>query len=330
VRSSLNRVLNSAFDNGSDLLLLQDDSDRNVISGNTFGRAKHSELSIRCASQNVIRDNDFDNPGQKAMELFDCQGVSDAPVRLDDARRNLVEWNRFSGTGPAGQSHYFNAIQHGGQETIVRYNVFTGNLGGGVNYQFYGDESLFVYGNCLYNNTFYNNRCSAIIGQSGRSDRFHDNRVTNDLVYRNSDCRGGKGQVSIENGRQVILMENAELKADPGFVDADGGDFHLRAGSSVIDTGSFVAEAETTGNGTALPVDDAGWFYDGFGIPGEAGDLIQIEGHSDPVRVISVDYATDTLTLATSASWRRGDGVHLAYSGQAPDMGAFETLAVQK
>jgi hypothetical protein len=329
VRSSLNRVLNSSFDDGSDLLVLQDDSDRNVLSGNTFGRASHSLVSIRCSSQNVIRNNDFRNPKQKAMEIYDCEGVSDAPVRLDDARRNVVELNRFSGTAPAGQSHYFNAIQHGGQESIVRFNVFTGNLGGGVNYQHYGDESLFVYGNRLYNNTFYDNRCYAIIGQTGPSRRFSDNRVANNVLYRNSDCNGRGGQTSIRNGRQVILLKNAELKADPGFVDAVGGDFSLKAESNQIDSGSFIAKAVTEGNGSELAVDDANWFYDGFGISGEAGDLIQIEGQATVVRIVEIDYETDTLTLASSISWRRGDGVHLAYAGEAPDMGAFEYAAQQ-
>ena len=62
------------------------------------------------------------------------EGVSDAPVRLDDARRNLIEFNRFLGTAPAGRNHKYNAIQHGGQQNIVRYNLFRDNLGGGVNY----------------------------------------------------------------------------------------------------------------------------------------------------------------------------------------------------
>jgi hypothetical protein len=330
VRSTLNRVMNSSFDDGSDLLLLQDDSDRNVLTGNSFGSASHSTISIRCSSQNVIRDNDFDNPDQKAMELFDCEGVSDAPVRTDDARRNLIERNRFSGTAPAGQSHYFNAIQHGGQENIVRHNVFVRNLGGGVNYQFYGEESLFVYGNRLYNNTFYENRCYAIIGQRGSSRRFFDNRVTNNLLYRNSDCHGRGGrQVSIENGKQVILLENAEPKDDPGFADASAGNFNLRPESSQIDAGSFVAKASQSGTGTELAVDDAKWFYDGFRIDGEAGDHIRIEGQSAAVPVTAIDYESNTLTLASSASWRRGDGVHPAFAGDAPDMGAFEHAAPQ-
>lgn len=324
VRSSLNRVVDSSFDDGSDLLLLQDDSNHNLLAGNRFGSASHSLISIRCSSENVIRGNVFNNPDQKAMEIYDCEGVSDAPVRLDDTRRNVVEWNRFEGTAAAGQDHYFNAIQHGGQEAIVRFNVFTGNLGGGVNYQYYSDESLVVRGNRLYNNTFVGNRCHAIIGQRGSSRSFSDNRVVNNLLYGNVDCRGANDQVSLRDDRQVIWLENAEPKSRPAFVDANNGDFRLLPESSEIDAGVFVARAAADGEGTRLRVDDAGWFHDGFGIPGERGDRVQIEGQSVAFEVTDVDYDAATLVLAAPAKWRRGDGVHLVFSGRAPDMGAFE------
>jgi hypothetical protein len=325
VRSPMNRISGSRFEGGSDLLLLQDDSDRNVVSGNTFGRASHSLISVRCSGHNAIRGNVFNNPDQKALEIYDCEGVSDAPVRLDDTKRNLIEFNHFNGTAPAGQSHYFNAIQHGGQLTIVRYNLFTGNMGGGVNYQYYDQESLFVYGNRLYNNTFHGNRCYAVIGQSGSSRQFFDNRVTNNLMQGNTDCSGSRGQVSIRNRRQVILKGNAELDSDPGFEDVPAGDFRLRPDSRQVDAGAFVAKVTTDGYGTSLPVDDASWFYDGFGITGETGDIVMLEGQSTPVRVVAVDHENGVLQLAAPMRWRRGDGVHPAFTGSGPDVGAFET-----
>lgn len=324
VRSSMNRITGSRFADGSDLLLLQDDSDQNVVSGNTFGYASHSLISIRCSSHNAIRGNVFHNPDQKALEIYDCEGVSDAPVRLDDTKRNLIEFNRFGGTAPAGQSHYFNAIQHGGQRTIVRYNLFTGNMGGGVNYQYYDQESLFVYGNRLYNNTFHGNRCYAVIGQSGSSRHFFDNLVVNNLIQGNTDCTGGGGQVNIRNGSQVILKGNAELGPDPGFEDLAGGDLRLRPDSRQVDAGAFVAKAGTDGSGTSLPVDDASWFYDGFAIAGETGDLVMLEGQVTPVRVVGVDLESNVLQLSAPMRWRRGDGVHPAFTGSAPDVGAYE------
>lgn len=324
VRTTESTVINSSFDNGSDLLLLQDDSDRNRILFSDFGSAAHSLISIRCGSGNVIRGNIFDNPDQKAMEIFDCEGVSDAPVRLDDTVRNVVEYNGFLGTAAAGSDNDYNAIQHGGQRTIVRFNVFAENLGGGVNYQEYSDESLFVNRNRLFNNTFYNNRCGAIIGQSGPSNRFFDNKVRNNLLYRNTNCSGGGSQTSIQDSSSVILLSNSILTVDPGFVNAAGGEFMLQATSQEIDNGMFIAEATQDGSGTQLQVDDSGWFYDGFGIAGEQGDAVRIEGQSDTARIVAIDYESHTLTLDRALNWSAGDGVHTAFSGAAPDVGAFE------
>ena len=39
---------------------------------------------------------------------------------------------------------------------------------------------------------------------------------------------------------------------------------------------------------------------------------------------MAINYATNTLTLSTALVWKSGDGVHLNYSGNAPDVGAFE------
>jgi hypothetical protein len=324
VRTTDSVVSNSSFAGGSDLLLLQDDSNRNIIRTSLFGRAGHSLISIRCSSNNVIRGNEFDNPDQKAMEVYDCEGISDAPVRLDDASRNLIELNRFYGTAASSSSNRYNAIQHGGQWTIVRHNVFADNLGGGVNYQYYSDESLYVYGNRLYNNTFYNNQCYAIIGQSGPSSRFHDNRVKNNLLYLNSSCSGGGNQVSIADSSQVILSGNSLVNSDPGFVNASAKNFELVDTSQQIDAAEFVTTAVGGGNGVTLTVADASWFYDGFNIGGETGDTIRIENSAASARIVSIDYAANTVSLSSPLDWNNGDGVHVAYNGSAPDVGAFE------
>jgi hypothetical protein len=330
VRSTRNRVLGSSFENGSDLLILQDDSNENVIQDNTFGRASHSLISVRCSSRNIIRENEFNNPDQKAVELYDCEGVSDAPVRLDNAKQNLVEKNRFYGTAASDRNYRFNAIQHGGQQTIVRFNVFTENLGGGSNYQHYSDESLHVYENRLYHNTFFNNRCHAIIGSDTTSGSFYDNRVVNNLLYRNTDCSGGNEQTDIRNPSLVILINNSVVDSDPGFVSTETKDFQLTTNSAQIDAGVFLAAATSTGNGRVIDVDEAGWFSDGFGIPGELGDVIQIEGGSSTARIASIDYESNVLTLVSALAWIEGDGVHLKFEGVAPDVGAFESTVIGK
>jgi hypothetical protein len=324
VRSTYNRVLNTVFKEGNDSILLQDNSDYNLVEKNTFITARHSLMSIRCSNFNMIRNNTFANPRQKAVEIYDCEGISDAPHRLNATKRNVFEGNSFTETAAADREYRYNAIQHGAQQTIVRHNIFRNCEGGGVNYQHYLDESIYVYGNRLYNNTFYNNRCYAVIGNSGFTSRYYDNRVVNNLFYKNNDCDGRGGQTRIDDPREVILINNALAITDPQFVDERNNDFHLMSSSPYIDKGVFVTKTTAAGNGKSLRVVDAGYFYDGFGIPGETGDLIQLEGQSIQARIIAIDYASNILTLDQSLTWKKDQGVHLAFSGNSPDMGAFE------
>ena len=217
VRSSLNRILENRFEDGNDDLLLQDSSNFNMVERNTFTGAAHSLVSIRCANVNTIRGNRFDNAVQKAIEIFDCEAVSDAPFQLDATKRNLIEGNVFLRTRGSVSNYKYNAIQHGGQYTIVRRNVFSNAAGGGVNFQQYASESLFVYGNRLYHNTFYSNRCFAIVGNRGAPKQYYDNRAINNLLYLNRDCAGSGDQVSIDDPAAVVLTANA---VESRFVEA--------------------------------------------------------------------------------------------------------------
>jgi len=228
-RTTHSRIVNNTFsDSGGDQMVLQDASDHNLIAGNTFYAAYHSLLSIRCSEHNIIRDNVFDNPDQKAVEIYDCEGTSDAPYRLDSTARNVFESNDFVRTRADTDDHSYNAIQHGAQHTIVRRNVFRGCLGGGVNYQHYSDESLFVYGNRMLQNTFYDNRCHGIIGDDPNDPtRYYDHQVMNNLLYLNRDCSGGGEQIRIPDPTVVIFSHNALATQDPGFVDEIGFDLRL-------------------------------------------------------------------------------------------------------
>jgi parallel beta-helix repeat protein len=324
VRSSDNRLVSNTFDDGNDNMILVDSADRNLIQGNTFQEGRHSLLSVRCSNFNVFRSNSFSNTKQKAIEIYDCEGTStDTPYRLDATKHNLFELNSVTKTLASDLDHRYNGIQHGGQQTIVRRNIFRNNDGGAVSYQGYADESLYVYGNRMYSNTFFANRCHGIIGSSGTAN-FRDQIVKNNLLYKNVTCSGGPEQTRIVDPNAVVLINNAIETIAPGFANEAGNDFHLAAGSRMIDAGVALTNSAAAGSGTSLRVQDASNFYDGYGIPGEVGDTIQFVGGPAVAVVISIDYATNTLTLDRSLAWSAGAGVSLKYSGARPDVGAFE------
>jgi len=325
VRSTYNKVLDNIFEDGNDNVTIQE-SDRNVFQGNTVSTGRHSLLSLRCGNYNVVRGNTFSNPEQKDLEIYDCEGTSDAPVKLDATKRNLVEGNVIADTAPSSAAYDYNGIQFAGQQGIVRRNVFRDDMGGGINFQFYSDESLYNNRNRVYHNTFYGNRCFGIAGASGDS-RFYDNRARNNILYKNTNCSGSGSQTSIANASQVILSDNALATTSPGFVDEAGRNFQLASGSPMIDAGAFLTTATAAGSGTRITVADASYFFDGYGIPDEQGDEVQLQGQTAVARVTAVDLATNTLTLDRALTWTAGLGVSLRYGGGKPDLGAFESGA---
>jgi parallel beta-helix repeat protein len=325
VRSTYNRILGNIIDDGNDNIVLVDAADRNVIQDNTFTLGRHSLMSMRCSSFNVVRSNTFDNASQKAIEVYDCEGVgSDNPMRYDASHRNLFELNQVIRTRASSQDNDYNAIQHGAQQTIVRRNLFRNNDGGGVNYAEYADEARYVYGNRLYHNTFYANKCYAIIGDTGTSN-YRDQRVKNNILYRNVSCSGGATQTRIPDAGAVVLTSNAIETSNPGFVNEAANDFNLASGSRMIDAAAALTNTTSAGSGTtAMTVQDASYFYAGHGIPGEVGDAVQIMGRPEWAVVTAINYTTNTLTLDRPLTWSSGDGLTLRYSGVGPDMGAFE------
>jgi len=324
VKSAFNMVLNNVFDDGNDSLVLQE-SDRNLVQGNVFTKARHSLLSIRCGNFNVIRDNLFRNADQKAAEIYDCEGVSDAPVKLDATKHNLFESNIFACTKASDRNYRYNGIQYSGQNGIVRKNIFYENLGGALNFQVYPKEALYNYRNHVYNNTFYDNRCYGVSASSASdSSRYFGNILINNIFYGNKDCAEGGTQISIGNSKAVKLGKNAVIEMSPQFANEVARNLHLAPGSPMIDAGAFATRTVGTSSGNVMSVEDAGYFFDGFGIPGEAGDIVQLEGQSDSARIIGIDYGKNVLTLDRQLSWENGQNLHLEYSGLRPDMGAYE------
>jgi hypothetical protein len=119
-----------------------------------------------------------------------------------------------------------------------------------------------------------------------------------------------------------FFSENIEV--DPGFSAPDNHDYSLSTSSPMIDAGRFLTTTTSSGNGRSIQVIDAGFFHDGFGIEGVTGDLIQLEGATTSLTIVSIDYNTNTITVDKDTTWNTNQGVTLQYSGSSPDIGAHE------
>jgi hypothetical protein len=138
------------------------------------------------------------------------------------------------------------------------------------------------------------------------------------------------------------LGESHDQIADPLFVKyvsqgSLSNDYHLQAGSPAIAAGTSLTTVASgdSGSGTSLVVADASFFQDGYGLSNPystvQGDCVAVTTVTNHVCVTSVNYATNTLTLASSITRSSGDSVWLysksdgvqVLTGSAPDLGAY-------
>ncbi|MGI5820023.1 MAG: PKD domain-containing protein [Armatimonadota bacterium] len=207
----------------------------------------------------------------------------------------------------------------------------------------------------VYNNVFHGNSSDALSvrnfeGKYNIADSVFANNVFagnepfgsgRQIIIREDDPRGHiRFRSNLIDGAVEVLgdMRDASELADdefmqgtiaasPRFTDPDAWEHVPAEGSPLIDAGTFLTSAVTEGAGLRLEVEDAQWFYDGFGIEGERGDLIAVGSAENVARVVRTDYEADSLELDRPLSWSAGDPVSLPWAGEAPEIGVFEVGA---
>lgn len=118
--------------------------------------------------------------------------------------------------------------------------------------------------------------------------------------------------------------DSSNLEGSPYFNDAANDDFTIGSSSDAIDAGGWLTTiTSATGSGISFVVDDASYFYDGWSIPGEVGDVIKTAS-GETATIVSINYSTNTITVNSSISWTQNEGLSLDYYGSAPDIGAEE------
>jgi len=196
---------------------------------------------------------------------------------------------------------------------IFQNNVFAHNDPGG------DGLALLLYSNIAEDNRFKHN---LLFGAEPG-----DKTVRYDWAFPGASRWDGRTMSADEANEKMPGQFVGNIDADPMLVDPEGDDYRLSDRSPCIDGGKALASARETGSGRRMPVDDARWFFDGFGIPGEQGDLVFVGPEKKEARVLEADIESQILTLDRELAWSGGDTISMPYTGRAPDLGAYERLA---
>jgi len=326
----------------------EDQSDFNLVVNSSFYYGGHHTLGVY-ANRNVIRGNTFHNE-----EWFECHrteigGLCGGRNLITNASqpdiniRNIFEDNIIAYAGVPPDQISSTGLSLRTQYNVVRRNAFYSSDSAGVTLSADGGNHNDASNNTIYNNVFYRNgylladdwdpRKYGLMLARWVDDTEHNPMtgvaIKNNIFYQNN--LGAIYYYYVDEAQQDVA-DNWLEQGDPNFVAAIGDpdpfdftalDFHLQSNSACIDGGGFLTQATNDSqDGTTLQVADAGYFFDGYGIV--EPDMIQIEGETAAAPIASVDYATNTITLAEPLNWSAGDGVGLPYHGTQPDQGVYE------
>lgn len=342
-------------------------SDYNTVEDNTIYWGAHHALKFN-THFNVARNNVMHNEGWLEASAF-CQ--SQTPTELHCApdgyygnrvmnilfnhtlaasndTYNLIEGNRIGFAGLPSDGNGADVLTMGGQRDIARYNDIYNGLGLGFYARTSGNyaNNLQVYNNTLaFNGTGPACRLAAggfLIGavrfQNGGSGNLFTNNIVNSTT--GTEIRPGTGNTIADNWLAADGNPQFTNTTNTDPFSTTQPDFTLQSGSGAIDTGVKLTDAVGAGSSiTTLVVANALPFQygnRGSDLVRNAGtmhaDWIAIGTVSNTVQISSIDYATNTITLANAKSWsdgadvwlyKKSDGV-VVLVGSAPDKGAHE------
>jgi|SRR5579859_679956 len=320
-----------------------DHSDYNLVENNVMFHGGHDVMTVS-GSHNVIRNNYFHNENWSAGYGERCLMV----MGHDEVgTRNLFEGNRiaFSGYLPPGIGGGGSAgMAVASRTNIVRFNSFYGNSEPGLRLGVVASYYTSPQYNAIYNNTFYKNGLSTVSAQSmlnglslaywGGTNYIVGNMIKNNLFYQNPGNNNPIEFDGVNPGDQVVAA-NWLGTTNPLFMNiatpmsvtnATIPDFHLQTNSPCIDQGTFLTTiTSAAGSGKSFQVAEPSYFMDGWGIV--QGDQIQLQGSTQRATITNVNYITKTIVVNVNLTWTQNQRIGLAYTGSAPDVGAFEFMS---
>jgi hypothetical protein len=276
--------------------------------------------------------------GNRNVQIYD--GAANARMF------NLIEGNRFGPSGPSPDDDGGDGLTIAAPGNIIRRNTIYSAQNNGVLFKT-GTDS-FADDNRFYHNTVFNSGRFDNTGPQwqGHSFRWYGSYVRNNNVIVNNifNSFGGSVEMNTNSGSNTIAGNFLTSDGDPLFVDDDVSNLDsatlpnlsVTAASPVIDDAVALTLANGAGsNTTTLVVDDALMFQDGAwgsSLSDVQADTIAVGAVGNVAQIASIDYATNSITLAAPLTWSDDASVWLVEDssgsvvlyGSAPDIGAFE------
>lgn len=318
--------------------------DRNRIENNEFAGGSGDAMEIGGANF-VVRGNYFhDINGSVSTEHIDfVQGIgSTLPALSFSLIENNVEKNCIN------ECHFVQLRGGSGaiDDTVITRENYAYSLDSlFAGYGDHSDGAATVPNGWIYNNT---SATQAVRAENGDCAGFDSGFGTalNNICYNTEAgswsitiyTQGGFGNANIAFTTAYASTWNSPYSAEstysalrnqnPNFANYPG-DGTLSPGSPAIGAGVALTTAVGAGVASAaLTVADAHGLQPGWA--GTNGDWIRI-GASTTRQISSINYSTNVITLASTATWSNSDPVYLyrdssgtlVLNGATPDVGAF-------
>jgi hypothetical protein len=286
----------------------------------------HRNLFDGCILRNANKD-------ANAMQMAGSDNIFRRCLVIDNQGRLRLDDNTFSLYTTRDQfferrGFYTYSTATGNR---IYNNTFTGNMGYAITSFYWPADDDFPYR--IGDNVFLNNIFAFNGRKRGGMEIYYNNtkgKISGDL-WANNLIGSKRGEEVIHLGTSIMSPAEAEtsltfasfkqnIQGNPLFENSAEGIYRLKPGSPCIDAGQHLTYATADGSGTVIPVKDAMFFFDGFGITD--GDLIFV-GWNEPVRVTAV-LDGQRIEVDRSIHWKASDPVSLPYKGKAPDIGALE------
>ncbi len=326
------------------------DGGKTVVRDNVVEQTLHSSITASLGHWGLFENNIIKNGGtenEQEPEVRD-RGKSSNPafyiMTSDNPPASIIRKNIIYNTGIM---YYFGGKITGDPSSEQKFYYNTGyNNNWGITFSDNGHSDKCYYNNIIKNNIFFYDGSFTDFGYPGSSEwcslhnrldvintgdacintNYFDHNIfpsNADQFFFKDECSTAKTLTQVESQYPTEWFGN--LEGNPLFTNAANHDFTLQSNSPAIDAGDWLSTitSSTSSGKTSFTVADAKYFYDGWGIPGETGDVIKTE-HGQTTTIQSIDYNTNTLTVSPAISIVNGEGLALDYSGTKPDIGAIE------